>query len=1365
MKLRVFGYYHNIFYIIALFCMSFILKAQTAKLSESSLYFDHITIKDGLSQSSIYSIYQDSSGFMWIGTRDGLNRYDGYKFEVYRHNMGDSISISGNIINDIKEDKDGNIWIATEKGISKYDAQQQIFYNYSLDSTIYRNPAVDVIYITRKNIIWIGGSFGMFSFDTENETFSNNIFKESNQGSTSFFSVNTIIEDSDNKLWIGTSRSGVYVWNLHHNILSTFETTKTNKQSLKRIEALVVEDAIVWVGTYGNGLFKFDKDGNMLAHYHSESPNKQYRISNNNIRTLLKDDDGLWIGTFNGLNIIQQPYDLITINYQDGNTKGLSHSSIRSLFKDSKGSIWIGTYFGGISIFDKDNQRFQHFYNISGDKGSLSYDVVGAFSESNNGKFYIGTERGGLNIYDTRTNFHSKIADSVFEQSTIKSLYTDTENTLWVGVFKKGLHRYDRKQKKFIPLSPFTSLKTAIINCIVPDDHRNLWIGTDEKGLQRFGIKERQFEKFLNKEKLDHVIKKKPIKAISIKNDQLYIATKGSGIILFKPNDGTIQQIRQFRIGDEILDINEFNHLFWDTNGILWLATNGDGLLSFDPKKETYKRWHLASGLSSNIVLGTMEDSTGSIWAMTMNGLSKINNDQSKVLKNYSNESGFPLEEVNEGAFFKSRTNEFLIGGSNGYVRFTPKSIISNRYSPQPVLTSLSVMNKMITPNDETKVLQREVNKTSKITLNHSQSIFSFEFASLSYLRPENNQYAYKLEGFDLDWVYCGTRREASYTNLPDGEYTFYIKSANNDGVWNEKPTSLQIKILPPPWRTWWAYVIYTIMIILGFYTIRYNAVKSTQLKSNLKIEQLEKEKWKEVHDLKLKYFIDVSHEFRTPLSLILGPLEDMIGQENQDNWVRSRIKIMYFNAKRLLLLIEQILEIREVETGHSKLKKEPLFLSNVLHDIIDSFRVLADKNKINLSLKQYYSDEVYVLGDKNKFEKIFFNLLSNAFKFTPKGGRITLSVKEKKEKDQVVYYFKLSDTGIGISTNKLPKIFNRFYKENKENYGAGIGLSLTKSLIELMDGTIDVTSIKGKGTSFTLIIPFETAKSTLTKDKESVPFVKPIPLEYQNITLANVTDVETDKKKGTILIVEDNEELRNYLEKQLEASYTIITAKNGVQGLKKAKKKGPDILISDVMMPKMDGFELCKLVKKTKELCHIPIILLTAKNASHHKLEGLEYGADDYISKPFNLVELKTRIKNILYNRNLVQQKFKDNNSLKASNEITINSYDEKLMKKFINIVKEQVDKPNFTVDYIGREIGLSRVHLTRKIKALTGMTPAEFIKHFRMKQAMKMLKDNSFRIADIAYAVGYQDVQYFSKSFKKHFGKSPTQYVKKTL
>lgn len=571
---------------------------------------------------------------------------------------------------------------------------------------------------------------------------------------------------------------------------------------------------------------------------------------------------------------------------------------------------------------------------------------------------------------------------------------------------------------------------------------------------------------------------------------------------------------------------------------------------------------------------------------------------KSHEVKNYVYAAGFPLQEINEGAFYKSRTGDFLVGGSNGYVRFNPALLKDNAFVPPVIFTNLSVSNKPVTLNDETKVLTQSVHTTQHITLDYFESILTFEFAALNFLRPYENQYAYKLEGFDDEWQWVGNRRSATYTNLNDGEYVFLVKGSNNDKVWNTKPIEMKVTVLPPPWKTWWAYMGYAVVIVGGFLLIRYNALKSAQLKHDLKLEQLEKEKWKDIHQLKLQYFTDVSHEFRTPLTLIASPLEELLQSDEGTPWLRKQLKIMYVNCKRLLLLIEQVLEMRQVESGHITLNQTPARIEKLLSEIVDSFKGMADKRNIKLDFDAQPVREAFMV-DVDKVEKIFYNLLSNAFKFTPEGGTIAVRMRALEKKDKTWFVVKVSDTGKGIAEDDHERIFKRFYKMGKDSQSNGIGLSLTKSLVEFMGGEITVDSKLNFGSSFTVKLPFVAAVPgvpALTENER--PFIKSVPLQYQALLVREEMEqsMEEEEHRELILIVEDNRDLRDYLKDHLRKNFRVITAKNGEKGLMKAKKYGPHVVISDIMMAKMDGLELCRRVKEDQELSHTPVILLTAK-------------------------------------------------------------------------------------------------------------------------------------------------------------------------
>ncbi|SIT10346.1 hybrid sensor histidine kinase/response regulator transcription factor [Belliella pelovolcani] len=1316
--------------------------------------FDRIGVQQGLSQSSVLSIFQDSFGFLWIGTRDGLNKYDGYAFETYRHRANDITSLGGNTITEIQEDSKSNIWVITENGLSFFDRTSDGFLNYELPKDQFEFTLFNALLIDKKDQIWVGGRYGLFLFDPEKESF----HRAGNSAFQLLGMVSSLASDEIGNIYVGASRTTL------HKVDSNFKLSKVELETPKdfesRIESILVSQDSLWLGTYGDGLLLFSLEGKLLNQYNSQS-NLDKRISNDNIRALLKDSDGaIWIGTFDGLNILYPNQQLIQVLPRVSDPKSLSHSSIRSLLKDRKGSIWIGTYQGGISLYDSNLQRFNHQYYKPGVSGSLSYDVVGSFATLNSGELLIGTERGGLNFYDGLTDLHQSYKPS----GTIKSILVDQVQNIWLGVFREGLQLFNKETGNFKSYpssfqSEFQFLKNAIINHMLLDADKGIWIGTDSGGgLFYFDLTDRLFKNSLGMEELQRFLRNYPVKFISVlDNSKILLSTKGKGLVIFDHKNGIFENIERIEIEGVNIQMDEINHAYLDHEGKVWLASNGEGIIKYDPNSQKFSRYHTGNGLSSDVVFGTVEDDFNNLWFICFNGISKLGKDHLETqFKNYNYSSGFPLTEMNEGAFLKIQTGEFLIGGINGYVRFNPITLKDNQFVPPITFTNLFVSNRKVSPEDETKILSTNIYQTKKITLTYFQSIFSIDFAALNFIRPENNQYKYQLIGFDQDWVNAGERRSVTYTSLPDGVYTFQVIGSNNDGVWNDIPASLEIVILPPPWKTWWAILIYALLILSGFWLIRRNAVKSIEMKNNLLFEQIEKEKWKEVHDLKLKYFIDVSHEFRTPLTLILSPLEEILSRGTGDSWLKSRLKIMFFNAKRLLHLIDQILEIREIETGHHQVNDKPIVLKAVLTEIIDSFKGLADKQKIRISDNVHELSERPIILDQDKIEKIIFNLLSNAFKFTPEGGEIELIVRENNGSFDII----IQDNGRGISEEALPKIFDRFFKEGKDQYGAGIGLSLTYSLVKVIGGDIKVRSKQGEGTAFTIEIPRKIYDQKELIQENVIPFVKPIPLEYQHTTLAGSLE-ERQKQKLTLLIVEDSVELRRFLKDQFKSEYDVITAKNGRSGFNKALKSDPAVIISDVMMPEMDGFELCNQIKNNESLNHIPVILLTAKNAQHHRIEGLEYGADDYISKPFNVQELKIKVKNLINNRVLIQKKFRGITET-SDPHIQANSQDEQLMQKLSQLIDQNIGQPNLTVDFLGDKVGLSRVHLFRKVKALTGLTPSDLIKESRMKRAMKMLASGKYRVADVAFEVGFQDVAYFGKVFKKHFGHSPTNIKK---
>ena len=1335
-----------------------------ADIPDKNIQLINFDIGDGLSQSTVLTSYQDSHGFFWFGTRDGLNLFNGYDFKIFRNQPGDSLSIIDNYINDISGDNYGNLWIASNEGLSLFNYDLSYFKNYQLNQEG-TAPEISTVHINDQNRIWVGTKDGIFTFEQDSGRF----YKESHPivKAVAENYVTVIFVDSRKNIWVGTT-NGLFLYDVSEQMVIDYLPEKEPYAiSHKRVEDITEDnEGNVWVGTYGGGVNKYDRSYQMKSHLHSDD-NENKRLSSNFVRALVFDNqNNLWIGTFDGLTIYN-PIDekSIRITHDFMKKDGLNHGSIRSLSVDQKGSVWIGTYMGGINYYDQDNQRFSHYYHVPNQKGSLSHNVVSDFARDGKGNYYIGTERGGLNYFDVERNVFRQFRKT--KNHTIKSLLLDENGFLWVGTFKNGLQRFNVKYSElsqpFIN-SNYPFMGRASINDIEQDQRGFLWLATNKNGgVFKFDKKSLKFIDFAMQDSLHSMLEN--TRVMSIMQDyqgNLWLATHGKGIIVFNEAEKKILQY-QTKMASLSINSNDINHIFSDSKNRIWVATNGAGIILFDRQKEIFNAFTTKDGLQNNFAIGIMEDDEGNLWVSCINGISKFD-PEAITFRNYNFASGLPLQEINEGAFLKDNDN-ILLGGSNGFIKFNPDNMQNNQFIPPVKITNFKLFNQPIVPGGNQKILQKHMLNTREIVLEHNQSIFTIEFAALSYLKPEQNHYMYRLDGLENDWNEVGNIRSANYTNLKEGKYTFMVKAANNDQLWNHQPTTLSIVVKPPLWKSWWAIVFYICIIMTGLFIIRHISHKSAQMKGEIKFRQLEKEKLAEVHKLKLQSFTDVSHEFRTPLTLIIDPLQQIMERFKGDNQVKKQLDIMHTNTRRLLLLINQILEISELEFGVTNTITEPTHLTKMLQSIVDNFQGLAKKHYLNLQFEHNNVPDLMFDIDRDKLEKITYNLISNAIKFNKPYGYIlvTLAFLEKKEQTYS-FSLKIEDSGIGIKNELKHRVFERFYK-SKNMTGTGVGLSLTKSLVEVMGGRINLISNPEEGTTFIVNLSF-TMSQNQNKQANQI-FSKTLPEEYSvNVSINDSALDETQKKqneingKTKILLVEDDDDLKTYLRDNLIEKFEIITAKNGLKGLEKVEQENPDLIISDVMMPKMDGITFCQKIKTNPKLCHIPVILLTAKTKDSERLNGLESGADDYLTKPFILRELLVRINNLLQSRQNLKKIYRE--TLEINNpEIQLNSYDDVLLKKINRIIKENVDSSNLNVDFLGEQVGLSRVHLYRKLKALTGKSPSDLIKNVRMKIAAQMLQQNKVNITDVAFRAGFQDQHYFGKVFKKQFGMSPSDYA----
>jgi signal transduction histidine kinase/DNA-binding response OmpR family regulator len=837
--------------------------------------------------------------------------------------------------------------------------------------------------------------------------------------------------------------------------------------------------------------------------------------------------------------------------------------------------------------------------------------------------------------------------------------------------------------------------------------------------------------------------------------------------------------------------------IFEDTKGRLWFTTT-NGLNRYDRSTNQFTRFTKKNGLAGNNTWDILEDDHGHLWILTTKGISKFD-PETNHFTNYDASYGVdPVTDVYFARGHKAKNGEMYFPGAHGFTRFHPDSIKDNPFIPPVIITSFK-------KSDKSSPFSKEIH------LPFNDNFISFEFAALNYISPERNQYAYMMEGVDKDWVYSGTRRYASYPNLDPGEYTFRVKGSNNDGVWNEAGTSVLIIISPPWWKTNYAYIVYSLLVISLIYFMWKMQMKRIKMSHDYEMNRFEAEKLHEMDEMKSRFFANISHEFRTPLTLILGPVRQIIGII-KDEKIKNDLKIVHKNANRLLGLVNQLLDISKLESGSMKLQTSPQNIIPLLKVLLQSFCSYAERKRIILKFNSEF-DEIIVYIDKDKIEKIITNILSNALKFTPEGGEVELSVKclsllETKKNDSVIskessteksfqnarflpsvemtpafpgqhhligdsVKISIRDSGIGIPKEKLPKIFNRFYQVDgsvtREQEGTGIGLSLTKELVELHKGKIEVESEEGKGTTFTISIllgkehlkPEEICESLSLSVSKGEGYSEEII--YQEETTSEKKDISliTETKKTSLLIVEDNSDVRDYIKNNLEKDYRILEAIDGEDGLSKSIDEMPDLIVSDVMMPKMDGFKLCDKLKTDERTSHIPIILLTAKASSQDKIEGLETGADDYVMKPFDTKELKARIKNLIEQRKRIHEHFRKHGLFEIE-EKDVTPVDKKFLEKIVTVINEHLSDTSFGVELLAEKMSVSRSLLLKKIEALVGESPNELIKRTRLNKAAKLIENKFGNISEIALEVGFNNPSYFAECFKKQFGCSPSQYFR---
>jgi signal transduction histidine kinase/DNA-binding response OmpR family regulator/ligand-binding sensor domain-containing protein len=1370
-------------------------------------------------------VFHDSFGFIWIGAFGGLLRYDGYNFKQYSNIPFDSTSLSNNWVMAINEDKNGNLWIGTfGGGLNYFNRRTEVFSHFNSRSIDNMSNMITKIIVNEDGSLWLGSlTHGITLFQNDQS----GIFKVTNFPVTAILNeynngVLDIHEDKEGIIWIASTKEGLIKFNPQSEEMKKYKHDPNNTKSISfnTVSCITEDDSSnLWIGTghpnippgYGSGLNMFNKKTREFKHFVHDKSAKN-AICSNTISSLLVDKQGtLWIGSWdNFLNSVSIKDILLKNDPGFVHHTNLARDMIISLYEDRLENLWIGVF--GMELYKIDRQRNLFTFYGRSDKypDCLTHSAVSAICTGQSGKVLFGTR--GLDIYNPEMNqyaHYSAVPEETYglNDNDITGILEDSEGLFWIATRTNGINIFNPKSRLFKQIrhsrGDTTNLISNAIQCILKRPNGDIWIAAANGTIQLYEQSSGLFHNYrLGKgSKGDQSI----YALCEDRNGVLWVGTMYSGMYRLTTRGNEVIDIKNYQHNPEektSLSNNGISDIIQpqviDTNA-LWIATN-IGLNRFDLRTKVFTHYFHGAGLASDPVLRILEDNLGNIWCATINGLSVYEMRSGKI-KSYGKGDGMPFTDfsnLGQNAA-KSHDGRLFFGGLSGALSFNPNQFTDNPNIPPIVLTDFKVFHESV--NLDTAI---QFKKT--IFLSHNQNEFSFDFTALNFTNPEKNQYAYKMDGFLDDWINIGNERSVSFTNLDPGEYTFWVKGSNNHGIWNEKGISVKVIIHPPWWRTNFAYTFYIIFITFAIWLFWRFQINRLKMKQQFQMEHLQAEKLKEVDHLKSQFFANISHEFRTPLTLILGPVRQMFAGNFKGNF-KEQYKSIIRNAERLLNLINQLLDLSKLESGKLKLQAQATEIIKLTNGLVQAFESLAGRKEISLKfISELKSQECFV--DVDKFEKVINNLLSNALKFTQEGGVVKIRIEHPPVSPLGKgglrgVQISISNTGPGIPADQIEKIFNRFYQANNlykkelapldkinsrvqitDNYsyptgeqGTGIGLALTKELVELHHGEIKVESEPDNKTTFTIVLPL--GKEHLKEDEiiEPTPQISPLtkgglrgvsttakedqPISQKTSPTCPPTGVVSSHQFPMILIVEDNADLRNYIRSNIDDSYQILEAENGIAGWEQATKEIPDLIISDVMMPEMDGFELCSKLKTDQRTSHIPVILLTARAAKEDKIEGLETGADDFIPKPFDTEELQIRIKNLINQRKKLREQFRKESNL-VFDQITHTSADEKFITRIMDIISKHISNSNFNLDSLSNEAGMSQMHLHRKIKGLFGQSPAEFVKTIRLKQGAEMLKSKTGNISEIAYKVGFDNPAYFSTCFRQQFGINPSEFIK---
>ena len=1361
--------------------------------------YQFVNIKEIVSKIGVNTIIQDQYGFIWMGTNGGgINRFDGINYISYKNSLNDSASLSNNTVHCSYKDHKNRLWFGTDKGLNLYNRENNQFIRISLsefkeDKT---NVSVRSLMGDGNGNLFVGTfKLGLFKIDLANLKIEKILSQEPNRYTP--ITINSLQSDSNGKIYAGTDL-GLKEFDSKTNSLkfSKFNTEKGIEVIKDNIMYLLLKNNNLWMGTMSTGLFKIN---NVKSKKNKLTKINHFSVSKNHFFSIISLPDGtLMCGIENdGLIHINKEGDLI--NHYLSNktdTKGILGNSIWSMFLDNDERIWIGYHNAGVAIFDKFNDKFKDLESLHNNSNSLQMGSVTSIVKNQFGDFWIGLDGGGIDVFDPKLNQFTHINSSenkVFSGLTndyIESIFIDSKQNIWAGSWGNGLYLLKKGSKKFINFTTENTkggLGSDLILSITEGLDGTIWFASWGKGLHSYNPNTNKFvhhksESFVKSGISDSFSRK----ILVDKKGDLWFATINKGVFKIKKlEDGTFSiSSMAFRMADEYNNYTTANHILSlceGTDGSIWIGTRGAGLCKYDTNTDNFTWYNQLNGLEAINIASIVEDLQGAIWLSTHSGITKFDV-TTRSFTRFTENDGLLSNDFNTNAAFRDFQGNIYFGNYFGIDYFDPSNISVNTVLPSLYLTGFKLFNKDVFPNQKDSPLTSVIGETKNITLNHTQSVFTIEYIGVNYTRPELNKYAYYLEGLEESWNYVGSLKSATYTNLEHGDYTFKLKAANSDGIWTDNPLSLKITVLPPWWKTDQALFFYIVLLLLVLYLlnrmtqIRLNKKQAITLEQNMLLQE------KALNEKKFQFFTNISHEFRTPLTLIMNPINDIIRDDSLilPERIKEKHNIIYKNTDRLYRLINELLDFRKLELNKTRVSARKLNLVDFSKNILNYFKEEAITNDIDLNLDADLID-ITVWSDEKMLEKIIFNILSNAMKTTPKGGTINIDLQStdklyilplvNKTKPIKVVEISISDTGVGIAQEEVKRIFERFYQAenlNKGYYGGtGIGLEVVREFVNLHKGKIEVESEVGKGSKFKIILP--AGKSHFN---ESEIATEKIDQQFKNekFTPTN-SSIEKEKNstknqnssKYTLLIVEDNAELREYLKNEIGNEYKVLTAENGNKGLEIAKESLPDIIITDVIMPEMNGFDFCKKIKTDISTSHIPLLMLTAKAKIDDRMEGIELGADAYMVKPFDMRLLRLRLSQLITSRQLIFNKYFSLITDIPSN-LNTTSLDKEFIEKVLNYINDNMGNPDLNVELLASQLNLSRSQFYRKIKALTNQTANEFLRNIRLQKAKQIIEKGNTNISEVCYKVGFSSPSYFTKCFKSYFGVLPSEVESKS-